>query len=510
MSRPTILFLKSMPEVLLSTEDFALKVRDDPKYDDNELINKKAIDTAFELYEDRLNPTYRFPLLAKTKFDVYLEGHFIAQNIPEISSIVSHKICTIDVLRDYLENHPEITHIGLTAYAMGMDKTIETIKTINKDYSHVELFVGGIGAFYPHVQELVPKQNLCFGEGVNWLRKKFGLKLLSRNEYIIPRITGNMTQFPVPLKSSYLITQIGCPNTCDFCYSSHCPGYNPFSNPRMIIEHIEEAYHNSNDDIILHICDPNAFYPERVWKEVFNYFIENQNKFDRNIFVWSLASLNHLSNFNLEKIQNSPLKFFFVNYGIESTIKSYKKNRGNPKEVINTLNKLNVLTYHTFIIGFPIHTPELLRKEVASNLQYDSDRFFVNAFKPIPNTLLYNQLKDEGRLLGRNLPPEFLCTYEYMAFKHPHLGYGFDILPFIFETYYETEKKEIDFWGKTTDKLLNIFEHTSSRIIKKAASTFINFSKLNFKTFKYRMSDDLVEIYANKIKKNEEKLKSFS
>lgn len=502
--------MKSMPEVLLSTEDFALQVRDNPKYDNNNLINKKMIDIAFELYGDKLNPNNRNFIPSANDYNLNIEGNFIAQNIPEIVSIVSNKTANIKLLMEYLDKFEDITHIGLTTYAMGMDKTIEMITTVQKEYPHIELFVGGIGAFYPHLSELVPKQNLCQQEGVNWLRAKFGLRLLSRTELIIPEITSNMSQFPIPLKASYLITQLGCPNACDFCYSSNTPGYIPFSTHKDIINHIEKAYNNSTRDIFLHICDPNAFYPEHVWKKVFDHFIQNEKKYERNIFIWSLASLHHLSKFDLKKIQQSPLKLFFINYGIESTIKPYGKNEGNPREVIRLLNELNIITYHTFMIGLPFHTPELVNKEIASNLEYDSDRFFLNSFKPIPNTVLYNQLKTQGRLFGRELPPEFLFAFEFMPFRHPHLGYGFDILSHVFRAYCESEKKEIDFWGRISEKLLNLLEHTSSRKLKRLASIFLGLSRINFKSFKERMPNDLIEIYSRRMNKNEKKIDRFS
>ncbi|MFX1276946.1 MAG: B12-binding domain-containing radical SAM protein [Promethearchaeota archaeon] len=509
MTKTTILFLKSLSPILYSTENFALKIRDDPKYDNNPLINKKAIDEAFKQYEDQLNPSNRTYIGNIRDYNINVEGYFLAAHLPEIPSIVINRTCTVELLHELLEKYDDITHIALTVYAMGMENSLEVIKTIKKDYTHIELLVGGVGTLYPHIQELIPQKDLCVGEGVNWLRKRFNLPQLSRNDFIIPEIIKNLIGFPIPIKAAYMITQLGCPNSCDFCITHIFYKYCPFSNPNKIIHFIDNLYNNTSKDIFIYICDPNAFYPEGTWRKVFDYFINNHKKYERNIFILCLASLHHLSKFNLKKIQDSPLKLLFVNFGIESDIYSYSKNIGNPKGMVKLLNELNIITYHTFIIGFPFHTPDGIKREVSLNLKYDSDRFFLNSYKPIPNTILYNQLKAEERLLIKDLPPEFIFTYEYMPFRHRYLGFGFDILKYCFYTYCETEKKEIDNTGKYTEKILNLFEHTNSNKLKRIASAFMNVSNANFLTFKERMPEDLIEKYQYQTNLNIEKFKKL-
>ena len=89
MMKNKILFLKSLTPKLLSTEEFVLKVRDDPKYDNNPLINKEAIDYAFKIYDKKLNPLNKKMALSMSSLNLNIEGQFIAQNIPEIPSVIS-------------------------------------------------------------------------------------------------------------------------------------------------------------------------------------------------------------------------------------------------------------------------------------------------------------------------------------------------------------------------------------------------------------------------------------
>jgi len=504
------MYIKSCSPELLPTETFALQVLESTKYDNNPLINKDAIESAFNEYGKKLNPSNTKVTNNIHDCNLNIEGNFISKNIPEIPSIVIDKVCTKDILIKSLDKYDDITHIALTIYAEGMDNSLEIVQTIQSDFSYINLLAGGVGVSYPHIRELIPPRDICKGEGVNFLRKKFNLSLLSDEDFKIPKIFGNISSFPIPVKGSYLITQLGCLYNCDFCPSPYLYKYKPFSNAKKIIHYLENLCYSSEKDIFLFICDPNAFNPFQTWKKVFEYFIENPNNIDIKIFIFSLSSLHHLNKFDLETIQKkSPINFFLVNYGIESVINEYPKNKGSPKKVVERLNELNIITYQSFIIGLPFHTPDLLNLDVRKNLEYDSDMYFVSAYKPVPITPLYQRLKSEGRIFGKELPPEFLYVLDYMPFKHPYLGYGFDILKYCFFSYIESEKKTIDVYGKLSEKLLGVLEHTDSRKIKRAAKIFSNISQANFKFFQKRMPTNLSKIYENQIESNRKKISNL-
>jgi len=481
-----------------------LKIRSDPKYDNNPLINKEAIDEALKKYGHKLDIS---DIDKTAQIDINMEGHFLAQNIPEIPSIIIDKICTKEVLNNILGKHDDITHIALSTYASGMDKTIEIIKEIQSEFNDRELYIGGIGTVYPHLQELVKTKNICFGTGVNWLREKFNLKLITNNEFKIPEIYANLGGFPVPLKTAYLVTQLGCTQNCDFCITNNLIKYNPFSNHDKIIKFIEDISSKSNKDISLFFCEPNAFYPEFVWKRVFKHFIENPKKIENNIFMIFFGSLNHINKFDLETIQKkSPLKFLIISYGIESTLRGgYFKNKGNPRKIIERINNLGIFTIHTYIIGLLFQTKKTIDLEIKSNLKFNSDLIVVNSFKPVPRTTLYNQLKVENRLHDRNLPPEFLYMQGFLPFNHEYLGGGFDILKYLYKAYYESEKKIIDVYDNFANKLFEMFSITNSRKIKRAAKVLMGLSKVNFNSFQKRMPNDLIVIYQNRLENTERK-----
>ncbi|MFX0072890.1 MAG: hypothetical protein ACFFAO_17575 [Candidatus Hermodarchaeota archaeon] len=492
-----ILFLKSLVTQLQPTENLALEILKNPKYDNHLLINKDAIEKAFKEYGEKLNPLNSEIIPAMTDININIEGNFIAKNIPEIPSVVVNKICTKNILYETLDKYDDITHIGLSTYAMGLDNTIEIIKTIQNDFPHIELILGGIGTVYSQIQKLIPLKNICIGEGVNFLRKKFNLKLLLRNEYKIPKIFGYISNVPISIKTAYMITQLGCPNGCNFCITTNFFQYFPFSNYKKIIKFIEDLSIKSHKDVFIYLCDANGFYPESQWKKVFDYFIENPKNIDNNIFISVLASLNHINRFDLETIQKkSPIKIFLVNYGIESTLQGgYLKNKGNYEGVIKRLNKNGIITFHTCILGLPIHTKKNIHIDIKNNCSLKSDVISFNTFKPIPMTPLYNQLKSEGRIYGEELPPELLYFEGFMPFKHPYLGSGFDILPYAFKAYYESEKSLIDVYNNFANKFIDIFALTNSRKIRRAINTFLEISKKNFDSYQLRMPTNLSETY---------------
>lgn len=507
-----ILFLKSLTPQLLPTETLALKILNDPKYDNHPLINKEAIKMSFKEYGEKLNPLNKEILPAMTDINLNIEGNFIAKHIPEIPSEVINKICTKEVLYEALDKYDDITHIGLSTYAIGMDNTIEIIKTIHTEFPHIELVAGGVGTVYSQIQKLISPKNICIGEGVNFLRNKFNLKLLSKREFKIPKIRGYLANVPIPVKTYYIVTQLGCPYKCNFCITTNFFKYFPFVDHKKIINFIEELSLKTHKELFIHICDANGFYPELQWKKVFNYFIENPKNIDNTIFISVLASLNHINKFDLETIQRkSPLKIFLVNFGIESTLKGgYIKNKGNPKKVIERLNKNGIITFQTCILGFPMHTKKNIHVDIKNNCNFKSDVISFNTFKPIPMTILYNQLKSEGRIFGEDLPPEFLYFEGFMPFRHPNLGSGFDILPYAFEAYYESEKSLVDVYDNFANKFLDLFALTNSRKIKRAVKIFIEISKKNYPSFQLRMPNNLSKIYKTRLNNTIKDISNYS
>ncbi|MBN1801533.1 MAG: radical SAM protein [Candidatus Lokiarchaeota archaeon] len=505
-----ILFIKSLTNIY-TTEQVALDVLNNPVYDDNPLINKGSIERAFELYGEKLNPLNKNSIPAITDINLNIEGNFIAVNIPEIESVVINQTCTKESLHNLIAKHDDVTHIALSTYAIGMKNTIELIGTLQKEYSHIILYVGGIGAVYSQLQKIVPPTDLCIGEGVNFLRSKFGLSPLTRRDFKIPIIYGNNTNLPVSIKTAYMVTQLGCPYKCDFCITPNFYDYFPFSDALKIISFFENLINTRQKEIFVYLCDPNGFYPEKTWKKVFDYFIENRNNYDKQVFITVLASLEHINKFDLERIQKfSTIKLFGINYGIESTLYGgYMKNKNISQEVINRLNENGIIGFHTCIIGLPIHTKENIHVDIKNNCKMNSDIVSFNTFKPIPRTQIFKELEAQKRLFLDQVPHDFLYMEGYLPFNHPNLGFGFDILPYTFEAYYESELKLIDYYSNIADKLVTLHAISNSKKIKNAIWTLINLSQQNFESFSIRMPSSLSEQYQSKLIQIKSKIQKY-
>jgi len=146
-----------------------------------------------------------------------------------------------------------------------------------------------------------------------------------------------------------------------------------------------------------------------------------------------------------------------------------------------------------------MHTPKNIVIDIHNNCKIKSDVISVNTFKPIPLTQIYQDLKTQDRIIFDKIPPEFLYMDGYMPFKHPNLGHGFDILPFAFQAYYETEKELIDVYSNLADKLIDILSLSKSRQMRIAIKILLEFSKKNFQSFENRMPNHLSQIYQSKL-----------
>ena len=493
-----ILFLKTLDPILKSTERFALEVLNDPKYDEfPQYIDKNEIQKVFDKYGYKLNP-FNDATFSVGMNPPNVEGHFLAQNIPEIDSTIIDEPCDEKKVKNILEKDNEITHIGLSTYAIGLENAMKIIKQIQKDFPDKIIYLGGIGVLYSQLQKLIQKENVCFGCGINWLREKFKLPLLKQEEYKIPIIETYGTEFIS--YTTYFVSQIGCPNRCNFCITGKFVNHVSFCNEKRIIKFFERLKSSRDTDLFLYVCDPNAFFPESVWKKVFQYFIDN-NKKDNYIYVICPVSLSHLKKFNLKQIQKKcAIKILIANFGIESALKGgYKKNFKITNKYIDELNNLGIITYHNFILGLPYHNKKNINLEIERNLQYNSAMFSINTLKPIPTTSLYELLKKENRLFGEDLPTEFLYQDGFFPFTHQHLGKGFDALKYAFKAYYKSEEKILNPFVKFAEILSKSPIINTSFKLKKIAKMFLKMSETNLISFKLRMSLDLIKKYESKL-----------
>ncbi len=495
------MFIKSLPSELRSTEEFASEVLNNPKYDDfPKYINKFDIQKAFDEYGYKLNP-YNSMIYSNTLGSPNIEGHFLSINIPEIESIVINEAITERNINEIIDRLEDITHIGLSVYAHRLENAIKVIKIIREDYPEIELFIGGPGALYERLKLLVNNKNICIGNGINWLRKKFELPQLRNEEYKISTLIMNTRILPINIKTAYMVTQIGCPYNCDFCITAKQLRYNPFSKSKNIIKNLVSLLEMDRKDKFLYLCEPNACLPERVWNRVFNYFMNYKGTYDNYLYIICLISLNHLKNFNLNLIQEKcRVKFLLVNFGIESTLNGgYEKNYGISKNFTKKLSDLGIITNQNFILGLPHHTHKNIELEIKGNLEYNSTMYFISTLKPLPSTNLYEHLKKEGRLFGDDLPAELVYEDGYFPFNHQALGGGFSALKYAFKAYYETEKKVIDVYSNMAETLSKAPIAENSSYLKKIIRTLIDLSEQNFKLFEPRMVKPLSDLYRTKI-----------
>ncbi|MFX1314086.1 MAG: hypothetical protein ACFFHD_15980 [Promethearchaeota archaeon] len=480
-----------------------MEILNDPKYDNYpQYINKNDIQKAFDEYGYKLNP-YNSNIYANVLDSPNIEGHFLSKNIPEIESIVIDKAITPENINEIIDKSKDITHIALSVYAHRLENAINIIKIIMRDYPEKELFLGGTGVVFERVKKLVPNKNICLGNGILWLRKKFNLPSLKVSEFKLSEVLMDTLILPLNIKTAYLVTQIGCPYNCDFCITSKQLQYLPFSRSNEIIKKLIDLLEMDRKDKFLYLCEPNACFPENVWKKVFDFFMDFKSSYDNYLYIICLISLNHLKNFNLKLIQEKcRIKFLLANFGIESTLEGgYEKNRGITMDFIKYLTDIGIITNHNFILGLPHHTNKNIELEIKRNLEYNSDMYFVSTLKPLPLTNVYELLKKEGRLFGDDLPAELLYEDGYFPFIHKSLGGGFSALKYAFKAYHKTEKNAIDVYSNMAETISKSPIADHSPYLKKIIKILLNLSELNFKLFEIRMPETLSNIYRVRINK---------
>jgi hypothetical protein len=90
--------------------------------------------------------------------------------------------------------------------------------------------------------------------------------------------------------------------------------------------------------------------------------------------------------------------------GLESPKSTYAKLSGTDTvELTREMRKHGIKMLGSTIIGLEHHTPSNISQEIAHAIRHDTDFHQFMLYTPVPGTPLYQQIRDEGRLVDGDL-----------------------------------------------------------------------------------------------------------
>lgn len=320
--------------------------------------------------------------------------------------------------------------VGITAFTSTVTRAYEIAKIYRENGTPVVL--GGIHASMMPDEALQYVDSVVTGEAESvWpqLIQDFENGDLKR---IYRGILQPLIKSPRPMRSlfhpGYIFASIqtsrGCPMDCDFCSVTAFNGkhyrFRPIDDVMVEFEEIPQR--------LVFILDDNLIgHNKTTYERAKNLFREMiKHKLNKN---WiGQSSINFADDEELLYLAaKSGCKLIFL--GIESEIpdeltqagKRFNLQRGvdSYNKVFRKMNKYGIDVIAGFMFGWDNETPEIIRERTKYINSCKANSIQVTVMTPLPGTRIFEQLKEQDRLLYTDFPEDWQ-RYDYyeMLFKH--------------------------------------------------------------------------------------------
>jgi hypothetical protein len=130
------------------------------------------------------------------------------------------------------------------------------------------------------------------------------------------------------------------------------------------------------------------------------------------------GSADKVIDFGVEKLAEMGTSVIWI--GRESRFSDYPKNRNvDMKSLVEELKRYGIKTILSSILLLDGHTKENIREDIDEHLACQPTFSQFSHYAPIPQTPLWNRMRDEGRLI-QGIPWEEMHAFNESWFHHPN------------------------------------------------------------------------------------------
>ena len=378
----------------------------------NDLYSRK--ESILELFHNQLTK-YQGIYSIRTSYDSY-GIHAIANNLDVPCTVLDFPtqtrfICEIKKGYDY---------VGISAIAQNFQKVKWMVEQTRRFSPHSKIIIGGFCAGIPDLQKILNVDYVCIGEGISFMRDLLGLP--AEFQFKNPDISTKFREIlGVPLFGIPQIPQIaiglGCSYGCDFCCPSHFFGrrhINFYPDGQSLFEEVSRLYDKFKPHLICFIGDDNFLIDLNRAEELRRCVVKSGRVFNFLIF----ASADKIMDFGVEKLAEMGAETIWI--GRESLFSDYPKNRNiDMKKLIGHLRSYGIKTILSSILLLDNHTKENIQEDINEHLDCRPTFSQFSHYAPLPQTPLWNRMRDEGRLIPE-IPWEEMHAFHEPWFHHPH------------------------------------------------------------------------------------------
>lgn len=298
--------------------------------------------------------------------------------------------------------------VGISSIIVNVGKVREMCRLVREHSPHSTIVVGGHVAAIPGLDHLIDADHIVKGEGVAWFREFLGEPVDAPIEHpVIPSSFGfHLMGLRAPQgggsPAATIIPSVGCPMGCNFCTTSAF-----FGGKGKMVNFFERGA-----EMFRAMCDAEASLKVRsffIMDENFLLYRERAmellDQMKARGKAWTLyvfSSANALSKYSMRELVELGVNWVWM--GLESPQSGYSKLKGtDTQRLTKELQAHGIGVLGSTIVGMEHHTPENIAGEIEHAVAHETDFHQFMLYTPVPGTPLYQQMRDEGRLLDVDL-----------------------------------------------------------------------------------------------------------
>ena len=378
----------------------------------NDIYSRK--ESILELFHNQLTK-YQGIFSLRTSYDSY-GIHAIANNLGIPCTVLDFptpKRFIEEIKKNY-------DYVGISSIVHNFQKVKWMVEQIRKISPHSKIIIGGFCAGIPGLQKVLDVDFVCIGEGLSFMRELLGMT--AEFEFKNPNVKTDLRELlGVPLfgipKSPQVVIGLGCSYGCDFCSPSHFFGRRHirfYKTGRSLFEEISRISKRFNIDMITLIGDDNFLLDLNRAEELRRCIMESGRVFN----FLTFASADKIIDFGVEKLAEMGTSVIWI--GRESRFSDYPKNRNiDMKALVEELRRYGIKTILSSILHLDKHSKENIREDIDEHLACRPAFSQFSHYAPLPQTPLWERMRDEGRLI-QGIPWEEMHAFNEPWFNHPN------------------------------------------------------------------------------------------
>jgi len=324
--------------------------------------------------------------------------------------------------RELTSTHYDV--VGISGIIPNFGKVREMCRRVRRLSPNSTIIVGGHVAAIPGLDKLIDADFIVRGEGISWMRRYLGEDPEGPIEHpeifsgFGMRVLGMRVPDNTRDTAATIIPSVGCPMGCNFCTTSSFFGgkgrsVHFYESGDQLFEVMEHMEHSMNVRSFF-MMDENFLLNRPRAMQLLARMKEAGKAWSLYVF----SSVNAINKYTIEELVQLGISWIWL--GLESPKSTYAKLRNSDTQALAAeLRQHGIKLLGSTIVGLEHHTPENIQQEIEYAVSHCTDFHQFMLYTPVPGTPLFQQMQEEGRMLGgidlADIHGQFKFNFEHAA-----------------------------------------------------------------------------------------------